>query len=461
MYRLFGLLGVESIYNVSLRLGPDMLTMSAIQFRDLRHASIHPTIKPAPRMGKPYATSPPRKGHHGPSATPRPFPGAAVRAPTLHGPQSLVVAWLQTHHDVSLARAEGQDVDPRPRPQRADGLCEWRRGVPSSLNRVSILFWVSHVHPIRGDIKREKRGEGEGEGATYIVGQLTVVQVALEHDELARLEVIQQLPCLGRQAPEAARVCPEAVWSEDELSLGVEASPFLEEEAQLRRLLVGERCRRLLLVLLVVRGRLVEGPRIREGAEQGGEVPRQDVRHEPGDRLGMQHDERREPGREQVPGEDEVDVELEARIVEDDVHPPLRLALALRLVEKGVGGAEVVDQDVLLGRLPRLGPLQLLDVFVRQARKQREVGGVAPETDLAHLGEQQPPRLLVVVVARPALVGLHLHDEILVARRELEDGGARGAERVYLLPGEDVVALPVRREAEGRAQAPVEVAFAE
>lgn len=54
---------------------------------------------------------PPRKGHDGPFATPRPFPGAAVRAPTLHRPQPLVVAWLQTHHDVSLARAEGQDVD--------------------------------------------------------------------------------------------------------------------------------------------------------------------------------------------------------------------------------------------------------------------------------------------------------------------------------------------------------------
>lgn len=309
----------------------------------------------------------------------------------------------------------------------------------------------------------ERKAKKKG-GATYIVGQLTVVQVALEHDELARPKIVQQLPCLGRQAPEAARVCPEAVRSEDELPLGVEASPFLEEEAQLRRLLVGQWRRRLPLVFLVVRWRLVEGPRICEGAEQSGEVSRQNVRHEPGDRLGMQHDERREPRREEVPGEDEVDVELEARIVEDDIHPALPLPLAPRLLQNRVGGSEVVDQDVLLGGLPRLGSLQLLDVLVRQAREQREVSRVAPETDLAHLGEQQPLGLVMLVVVaapRPALVSLHLRDDILVARRELEDGGARGAEGVDLLPGEDVVALPVRREAEGRAEPPVEVAFAE
>lgn len=330
-------------------------------------------------------------------------------------------------------------------------MASWGPTRPKLRRSVSFAFSPT-FHPIHG-VEDETR-------ATYVVGQLTIVQVALEHDELARPEIVQQLPCLGRQAPETTRVRPEAVWSEDELPLGVEASPFLEEEAQLRRLLVGERRRRLLLELLVFGGRLVEVSRIREGAEQGREVPRQNVRHEPGDRFGMQHDERREPGREEVPGEDEVDVELEARVVEDDIHPPLFLTLALRLFENRVGGAEVVDQDVLLGRLPRLGPLQLLDVFVRQAREEREVGRVSPETDLAHLGKQQPLRL-VVVVARPVLVGFHLHDEILVARRELEDGGARGAEGVDLLAGEDVVALPVCREAERRAHPPVEVAFAE
>lgn len=53
-------------------------------------------------------------------------------------------------------------------------------------------------------------------------------------------------------------------------------------------------------------------------------------------------------------------------------------------------------------------------------------------------------------------MGAELGDQILVAGGELEDGGAGGAEGLYLLAGEDVVVLPVVGELEEGADAAVE-----
>lgn len=50
---------------------------------------------------------------------------------------------------------------------------------------------------------------------------------------------------------------------------------------------------------------------------------------------------------------------------------------------------QVVDEDVLLGGLARLGALQLLDVGVGERRQQRQVRRVAPEADLGDLGEDE------------------------------------------------------------------------
>lgn len=275
---------------------------------------------------------------------------------------------------------------------------------------------------------------------TYIASELAVVEITLEDDQLRGLEVLVQLGGLVGQAPEAAAGGPVAVGAHDELALGVEGGPLAEEELEVLDLVGSQRLGGLALQLVLLGRGLEEDLGVGDGAEQAAEVGGQHVGDEPGDGLGPQDDLGGEARRQQVAGEDEVDVQLEARVVEDEVDAARLLPLGLGLLEQLVGLRQVVDEDVLLGGLAGLAALQLLDVLVGHVGEQGQVGGVAPQADLEDLGEEQ---LLGGLVLGGGLVGAHLADEVLVAGGELEDGAARGAERVHLLAVEDVVVLPV------------------
>lgn len=87
---------------------------------------------------------------------------------------------------------------------------------------------------------------------TYIASELPVVQIALEKDNLARLEVLVELLGHAGQPPEAPRVGPEAVGPQDDLPFSIELTPVLEEEGQILGFLVRERRRRLVLEHLVL-----------------------------------------------------------------------------------------------------------------------------------------------------------------------------------------------------------------
>lgn len=147
-------------------------------------------------------------------------------------------------------------------------------------------------------------------------------------------------------------------------------------------------------VVVIVGGTAaVESVRVCERAEQSGEVGGHDVGDEPGDGFRVQDDGGCQVGRQQVGGEDQVDVELEAGVVECDVDSPV-LCLASWVVFGGVedlvSGGEVVGQDVLFRRLAGGGALKFLDVFVGEGCQEGEVGCVAPEADLGHFDEQGP-----------------------------------------------------------------------
>jgi hypothetical protein len=151
-------------------------------------------------------------------------------------------------------------------------------------------------------------------------------------------------------------------------------------------------------------------------------------------------------GGDEVAGEDEVDEEFEAGVVQDDVDAALFFALFLRRSEHFERLGQVVDEDVLLAVLARLRALQLLDVLVAQVGQQREVRRVAPQTDLAHFGEEHLLgvfELLLRLCAFHAALLCELGDDVAVARGELEDGGARRLERRHLLAREDVIRLPL------------------
>lgn len=196
-------------------------------------------------------------------------------------------------------------------------------------------------------------------------------------------------------------------------------------------------------------GGSVEGLRVGEGGDEGGKVRGRDVGDEPGDILGVEDDGGCEAGGEEVAGEDEVDEELEAGVVEDDVDAAvLVLAVATGLVQDVEGGVEVIDEDVLLRGLAGFGTLELLDVFVGEGSEEGEVGGVTPEADLAHLGEEDTVGLLDLLwgLAVCALTGLL--GQFLVSCGEFEDGGPGGLEGGHLLAGEHVIALPVLGEGE-------------
>lgn len=258
-----------------------------------------------------------------------------------------------------------------------------------------------------------------------------------------------------RHAPIGAGGGPEGVRTDDQLAVGVELAPVVEEEGDLGELLVGERG----VFAAGVVGGGVEGLGVGEGADEVPKVRGRDVGDEPGDQLGVEHDGGGEPRGEEVAGEDEVDEELEAGVVEDDVDAAVGgLVGVAGGVEHVKGGVQVVDENVLLRSLARLRALQLLDVLVGQRRQERQVRGVAPEADLAHLREENAVRLLdllgrLAVRGAPRL--LCFLRELLVPRGELEHRRTRRLERGHLLPGEHVVALPVLGHGEEGAHAPV------
>lgn len=75
--------------------------------------------------------------------------------------------------------------------------------------------------------------------------------------------------------------------------------------------------------------------------------------------------------REEVPSQDEINKQLKASIVEDDVDPTFFFAGLFRFEKVGEARREVVDQDVGLCLLAGFAPLEGLDVFIREGREQR------------------------------------------------------------------------------------------
>jgi hypothetical protein len=63
---------------------------------------------------------------------------------------------------------------------------------------------------------------------TYIGGEFSVVQIALEDNKLGRLELLMQLGVLSRQSPETTAIGPVSVRSKGKLSFRMERSPLLE-----------------------------------------------------------------------------------------------------------------------------------------------------------------------------------------------------------------------------------------
>jgi len=286
--------------------------------------------------------------------------------------------------------------------------------------------------------------EGRSRRPHDITDHFSVVQVALKDDELALLQILKQLRRDMRQAPVAASLRPEAVRANEQAAVRMEGGPALEQEAQVAQLLVGERVGRP--ALLVLGGE--ERRRVGQRAQQRREVARHHVAHEPRHLLRVQHHRRGEPRPQQVPGEHEVDEQLEAGVVEDEVDAAVGRAASLRREQRGEGSAQVVDEDVLLTGFARGRALQPLDVGERDARQQAEVRRVAPQAHLAHLDEQlllrggQLRSALRRRAKRPRRLLQRCRDG-LVACCQLQHAGARLPEGGDLLPREEVVCLPV------------------
>lgn len=235
-------------------------------------------------------------------------------------------------------------------------------------------------------------------------------------------------------------------------------SPVLEDKLEVLSLLVGERSRALALQLLVLGGGLEEGAGVGNGIQQAAKVCGQDIRDEPRDRLGTEDDLSSKARGKQETGQDKVDVELKASIVEDKVDAALLLAIVTGLLERVVDGGEVVDENVLLGGLAGLAALHLLDILVCHVGEEREVSGIAPEADFEHFGKED---LFGFNVLGGILALAQVSDKLLVAGSKLDDGTARGAEGVHLLAEEDIIVLPVLGHAEEGADAAVHVALGE
>ena len=238
-------------------------------------------------------------------------------------------------------------------------------------------------------VNQRQRGRGRTRiKQTHITRQLAVVQVSLEDHQLALLQILNQLGRRRRHAPVAAGVGPEVIRAQRDFPFGVQLAPVRENTIS-GLLLVRRKSDRInpLGALLVARS-LVESLGVLQDIERVREIPGDDVRDEPGDVLGVEDDVGREAGFQQVAGEDEVDEELEAGVVEHDVDAAVFLAAALGVLQHLESRGEVVCDDLVLVRLARLGALEFLHLFEAEVHEQGEVGGVAPEADFAHFDEE-------------------------------------------------------------------------
>lgn len=263
---------------------------------------------------------------------------------------------------------------------------------------------------------------------TYVASQLTVVQVTLENDKFAVLQVVDQRGCSLGHAPVAAAVGPELVGAEGDFALGVQGAPVSKDAVDRLLLLSRELGRRSALGLLVVIGGLVEGLGVLEHVEGVGEVSGHNVRDEPRDVLGAEDDVSSEAGLEQVSGEHKVNEELEASVVEDDIDAAVFLATELGFLEHAESSREVVGDDLVLVGFAGLGALELLHFFETEVHQQGEIGGVAPKADLAHLDEECLLGLGAVFlgeVRQCRVVGLQGLEYVVVVVGQLDHTGAR------------------------------------
>ena len=236
--------------------------------------------------------------------------------------------------------------------------------------------------------RNEKATEKE---QTYVADQFSIVEIALEDNQFALSQVPKEVRVCSGQTPVAARVRPETVGADDELAGSVKSTQVLEKRGEVFHFSSREGFRCLPIVaLIILRDATIESLRIRQRVQQSPEIGRYDIRDEPGDRFWVQDNGGREVRREQVSGENQIDEELEAGVVEHNVDSAV-LVLTGRVVFRGaedlIRGGEVVGQDVFLRRLARRGALEFLDVFVGEGGQEGEVGGVAPEAYLGHFGE--------------------------------------------------------------------------
>lgn len=153
---------------------------------------------------------------------------------------------------------------------------------------------------------------------------------------------------------------------------------------------------------------------------------------------------------EKEASQNQVDVELEAGIIEDKVYTALLLAFCLGLLEQSKGLGKIVNEDVLFSGLSSLAALQLLDVVVGHVGKQRQISRIAPQADLAHLGEQN---LFSLGIMCNILIRADLIDNVCISGGKLYDSVTRGSESISLLAGKEIVALPVLGQGEEGAKA--------
>ncbi len=243
--------------------------------------------------------------------------------------------------------------------------------------------------------RRREQGKEERNETSHIADQFPIIQIALKNNQL-RLPQVRKKPRLSRRkTPIATSVRPEAIRADPEPAIGVESRKLAKEKRKGIQLDRRQGFRRpplpgVAVVVVVRRTGGVESARVSERVQQGGEVGGHDVGHEPGDGFRVQDDAGREPSGQEVRGEEQVDEELEAGVVEDDVDAAVAGGGALRGGggEDVVGGGQVVGEDGAFGGFAGGGGLECLDVGVGQGGQEGEVGGVAPEADFGHFEEE-------------------------------------------------------------------------
>ena len=145
---------------------------------------------------------------------------------------------------------------------------------------------------------RQEKGAKRGEGILYISRQFSIVQIALEDDYFALLEIAVEFWSFLREAPVTACISPEAIRSYNQSSIFVEFAPLPEEQFEAMDFLFRQR----ILGVSIVLGGVEESLRIGQCAHKVTEIFRDHVGDEPGYRLWMEDDSRREICGEQVSG---------------------------------------------------------------------------------------------------------------------------------------------------------------